>query len=79
MTSGMVETSIIRRRLARPAAPPRSKQGVRLTAPERVRKCLKPFQILEMAADRQQRKGQVATSSTGQGTKSKLHVVAPAA
>jgi len=52
---------------------------VRLTAPERMRKCLNPFQILEMAADRQQRKGQVATSSTGRGTKSKLHVVALAA
>ena len=39
-----------------------------------MRKCLKPFQILEMAADRRRHKGQVATFSTGQGTESKLHV-----
>jgi hypothetical protein len=30
---------------------------------------------LEMATDRRRYKAQVATSSTGQGTESKLHVV----
>src|SRR4029077_18317327 len=75
MTSGMVETSIIRRRRSHSAAPPRSGNGTRLTTPACVRKSLKPFQILEMATDRRRYKAQVATSSTGQGTESKLHVV----